>query len=65
MLINCFYHTECSVICHPTCSASLPNTCGLPFGFMEHFRKSVNSSSNPDTIENGKKISEGWIKLPK
>ncbi|XP_035230505.1 citron Rho-interacting kinase-like, partial [Stegodyphus dumicola] len=57
---------ECSIMCHPKCASSLPNTCGLPSGFIQHFRSTIGDSSSENTLdESENKISEGWVKMPK
>lgn len=51
--------------CHPKCATSLPNTCGLPSEYMEHFKLAVQeqSSGKHPEVKDGK--AEGWIKVPK
>ncbi|XP_042911314.1 citron Rho-interacting kinase-like [Parasteatoda tepidariorum] len=56
---------ECLLECHLKCASSLPKTCGLPSGFMQHFKTAVRSSLSVDKVEEIPNISEGWIKVPK
>ncbi|CAL1290237.1 unnamed protein product [Larinioides sclopetarius] len=61
-LVKC---EECSVTCHPKCASSLPNTCGLPSEYMEHFKLAVQEQSAGKSAEVKDGKAEGWIKVPK
>ncbi|XP_055940055.1 citron Rho-interacting kinase-like [Argiope bruennichi] len=61
-LVKC---QECSVTCHPKCATSLPNTCGLPSEYMEHFKLAVQEQSTGKAPELKDGKAEGWIKVPK
>lgn len=55
---------ECGILCHPKCATSLPNTCGLPSAFMQHFKLVVRERPSV-SLDLHKEISEGWVKVPK
>lgn len=53
---------------HPKCANSVPSTCGLPSGLVQHFRdsirrKSSNAAAHRPT-DGGHQI-EGWVKVPR
>ncbi|XP_054717989.1 citron Rho-interacting kinase-like [Uloborus diversus] len=56
---------DCSIVCHRACATSLPSTCGLPSGFLQHFKTVVDCPSKSDSEADVADLSEGWIKMPK
>ncbi|XP_076331599.1 citron Rho-interacting kinase-like isoform X2 [Tachypleus tridentatus] len=70
---------ECGVTCHTKCSTSLPSTCCLPSGYVQHFtdtlqKKNSNNSQHRPSLkvtfadnnsEEAADITQGWVKLPR
>ncbi|XP_067132283.1 citron Rho-interacting kinase-like isoform X3 [Centruroides vittatus] len=68
---------ECEIVCHPKCASSLPNTCGIPPGYVEHFTHSLQKKDKANylkamkTMDSDESLSsdtnkiEGWIKVPR
>ncbi|XP_056637820.1 citron Rho-interacting kinase [Diorhabda sublineata] len=58
--------SECNVHVHMDCKKQLPNTCGLPAVFAQHYKESLrNSNEKVDKIEGEMENVnvEGWIKV--
>lgn len=68
---------ECSMVCHPKCTSSAPDTCGLPTEYVRHLNnmQEQGSSSLPsnnthlshkaDNDVHEAVIMTGWLKVPK
>ncbi|CAH1118647.1 unnamed protein product [Phaedon cochleariae] len=59
---------ECNVQCHVGCKKDVPNTCGLPQVFAQHYVDSLQPAKSGKTTEPLDKEEvvnvEGWIKIP-
>nr|CAH7718792.1 unnamed protein product [Callosobruchus chinensis] len=59
--------SECQVQCHSYCSKKVPNTCGLPHMFAQHYRDSLEKNKKEKTAvlpDGDDKIHvKGWIKV--
>ncbi|XP_022249330.1 citron Rho-interacting kinase-like [Limulus polyphemus] len=67
---------ECGMICHIKCSTSLPSTCTLPFGCIQHFIDSLDKNGNKSQNQPSTKVIfaedisiktvnpiQGWVKI--
>ncbi|CAG9767567.1 unnamed protein product [Ceutorhynchus assimilis] len=58
---------ECKIACHTYCADWLPKTCGIPKGFIDHYKETVKDSENAamnEKKEIQESVFEGWIKVP-
>ncbi|KAJ8956368.1 hypothetical protein NQ318_015106 [Aromia moschata] len=59
---------ECGAATHPHCSSKLPNTCGLPQVYVNHYKDSLKPKNDEDVQPEPSKSEavnvEGWIKIP-
>ena len=67
---------ECSLVCHPKCVPSVPDTCGLPTEYVRHFSSMMEKHGTPGKHTSTSALKgggdgddmikmQGWIKIRK